>query len=152
MNLCITTEDRIPNRPTDRAIFFRRRFAWSCWNLFNGWNSTYRTDDPKRDYKDRNEKVRPLSFNPQLWECVQALYGQIRNLKSFNNPKTIKDVEAILKAENGLFNCLSNLNERWKAYLKNRNHARIHLYDSADWEFSGNAYGHHLYMLKKSIE
>jgi hypothetical protein len=73
----------------DAANRFARRFSWSYWNLFQGWQgASFREDDPAKvqdAVHGRSEKQKPNGFDEKLWDALKkpytGLYFRIQSLK-----------------------------------------------------------------------
>ena len=94
-------------------------FAWSFWNLFQGWSKTYRDDDPSRDLPtDRSEKTRPKSFDPQIWFYLKdeqlGLYTLIQALKKLSPLKGAQAKAKLKATENALYKTMQGLSVLWK--------------------------------------
>lgn len=143
---------------TLRRQFDRTYFAWSWWNLFKGWNSDYRQDDPSdhlEDSPDRfigsdtSEKKKPLSFDSDLWDHVKNLGKIVRELKRLPGRKDL--------TERRLLKALISLKEWWMSKHKVTINPRgsitieyppVHNYNPGDWEGVGYREGHRVYKLK----
>lgn len=114
------------------------------WNLFKGWNGTFRVDDPKDiavelHSKDYSERTRPQGFNPQLWHWIKTLYGNIQDLKSIH--------ETDVKMEEELFNTLSELTKGWTD--PRTQSSIIHAVNPDEWgELIERRDGHALYRVR----
>ncbi|MCC2667239.1 MAG: hypothetical protein K0S63_1155, partial [Gammaproteobacteria bacterium] len=115
----------------------RRKFAWSFWNLFKGWELKYRQDDPKYDGVDKSEKNMPKNFNEELWLAVKNLHAVIQKLRATESP-----VPAI---EEEIFQSLSAVKSSWD---RTGHKDAIYGYKRNDWVRVGWKDGHELYRLK----
>ena len=120
-------------------------FAWSFWNLFKGWERSYRTDDPADGCTlDFSEKTRPASFSHALWTCIkddnEGLYRRIQQLKATATPNAANRAT--------MFHCLTALANEWGK--RNQAARQIHKYRGSDWEPMGKKDGHDIYQVKPS--
>jgi len=115
----------------------RSWFAWSFWNLFQGWSRDYRTDDPSRNKngRDFSEQVKPLHFDQQLWGAVKKLFSQIQLLK--------KQVVPDQQVETNICISLTNLHSLWA-----RQPQQIHQYNENEWQNMGQQGGHFVCRLR----
>lgn len=111
-------------------------FSWSLWNLFQGWSKDYRVDDPsQQNTRDFSEKMRPNSFEQNLWDHVKMLYTTLQHLKK--NPHAIQ----------GTRDALADLNNYWQKLDRERRE-HLHAFNSQDWEPVGRKNGHAAYRVK----
>lgn len=139
-NLCApNTVHNIYDLKQDKAAF-----TWSCWNLFKGWEGSYRQDDPARDGSyDYSEKTRPKYFDVKMWSCLKdpntGLHSQIQQLKSIKNPNT--------NVTSSLYKSLKSLETEWTKRQQNGNQT-IHGFHQDEWEEMGKRDGHSVYRIK----
>lgn len=133
--------------PAKNFDAYKNQFAWSYWNLFQGWSSAYRSDDPKGQ-EDDSEKNKPLGFNSDIWECLKerqnGLFFQIKDLKKV----PINRKSDAIQIENSILNKIKHLATVWYELPPN-NKQRIHPFDSNEWQKVGQKEGNDVYKLKE---
>lgn len=124
----------------------RNGFAWSLWNLFEGWNGNFRVDDPtaivvvRNRSRDYSEQTRPQGFSIELWNSIKGLYEQIQHLKSAWEPDTTME-EQLYQVMNGLVTAWNRLHERAR-----RN---IYPFNLNEWVSVGRKDGHAIYRIRQ---
>ena len=91
-------------------------FVWMPCNLFEGPHVEARADDPV----ERFERVRPHSFNENVWKCLQTLGENITLLKQYPNSLH----------EKWVLNALTKLADAWAAKALKI----IHPFNQAEWK------------------
>lgn len=124
----------------------RTFFIWAWWNLFKGWDITFRKDDPREkhdfssfEHSDSSEKVKLKKFDEKMWNYLKdskdGLYISIKNLKKAPGNK---------KAEEALKNVLQSIHNEWSK----RKNKEIHPFSADEWEEAGERKNHPIYRVK----
>jgi hypothetical protein len=132
-----------------KTLNTKNGFAWSLWNLFHGWNGSYRVDDPvalaaelhSRDYSERN---RPQGFPIGLWNSIITLNNTLQELIRFCARSHVRN----RRLEDTLYNSLAGLRDTWIS-MRPKKRMSIHPFNPNEWVLvRGRRDGHELYMLK----
>lgn len=120
----------------------RTWFAWSFWNLFQGWKLSYRLDDPTNTTtSDYSEQTKPLLFPSVVWNCLKhssnGLYHCIQEIKA--SPDPIREANVL--------SSLQTLTVAWQNYQQSAS-TLIHPYNTNEWDLVGLKDGHNLYKVK----
>lgn len=131
----------------------RTWFAWSFWNLFNGWKIGYRTDDPCKDLSsfptlDFSEKTKPLHFPLALWGSLKnpenGVHYKIEQLKKASCSHDTRSHQA---AEASLLASLKSLSKIWRDTLEENK--TIYPYHEDEWQKANGRFdGHPRYKLR----
>ncbi len=126
----------------------QRGFAWSLWNLFQGWDKDYRVDDPndpavisrRQNPQDFSEKTRPAGLEETLWNRVKALYDVLQRLKRTKVPDRA--------LENQTYDALVDISIFW---LNGGQLRSLHPFNPDEWEqVPGRKDGHVVHWVKPS--
>jgi hypothetical protein len=125
------------------GIDAQNRFAWAYWNLFQGWNSDHRNDDPRFE-QDPSEKTKPLGFTTDVWNALKdeqtGLHRGIQDLIKANAYPAQRS-----KAESLVITSLNKLSGIWGKHQ----HKTVHSYNPAEWLQVGYKNDHPVYELRK---
>jgi hypothetical protein len=132
--LCVTYYDRYGRYQSVNGPI---GFYWAEWNLFKGWNSHHRSDDPVRDGEDRSEKNKPHGFNKGLWECLKnpktGLYHGIQSLKQ-STLSGVPNISLLSQLDESVVKII----ELWIRLPKH--HKIIHPFNPDEWESQKGLY------------